>query len=478
MPRSRRDGPGASGPQPGAPTAGGSSVSRTGGPLATTDPTGLSALIHAHAAPAGRVWVAYSGGRDSAVLLHLAAQARCVLGARPLRAVYVNHGLNPDAARWGTHCAGACRALGVPLAALSVDARPARGESTQASARRARYAALGALLRPGDVLLTAHHRRDQAETVLLRALRGTGPDGLAAMAPARPLGRGWLLRPLLDWPEKRIAAQAARLNLAWIEDPANTAQRYDRAWLRTQLWPLIGARFPGAEAALARLATLARTDRAGPGAGSAAQPGPDALRVSDLRALPAPAQAAAVRARLARHGVVAPSAARLRAGLHALLTAAPDRQPELRWGNARLRRYRDHLHLLGEPPAAPVPAGLCWQPAAGPLDIPGAGTLRLHASTPADPGAGIAAARLDPAIRLDVRWRVGGERIATPAGHRELKKVFQEHGVPPWQRAHWPLLYRGDQCIAVAGLVAAEPWAARPGEPAWAVQWCPEAPGP
>jgi len=116
--------------------------------------------------------IAYSGGRDSHVLLHWLASQRAALAPHRLRAVHVEHGLHPDCARWAEHCAAVCAALGVPLDVRPVDARPAAGESAEAAARNARYAALAADMQAGDLLLTAHHQADQAETVLLALLRG------------------------------------------------------------------------------------------------------------------------------------------------------------------------------------------------------------------------------------------------------------------------------------------------------------------
>lgn len=425
------------------------------------DPGRLIALIDRHAAAAGTLWVAYSGGRDSTVLLHLVAGTRAALAPRTVRAVHVNHGLNPAAPRWAAHCEKVGAQLGVPVQVLEVDARPRAGEGPQAGARRARYAALRALLRPGDVLLTAHHRRDQAETVLLRALRGTGPDGLAAMAPARRCGPGWLIRPLLDWPDAQVEAYARHCALAWVDDPGNTAPRHARAWVRTVLWPTLTARWPGAEAALARLADHARAARE-------AQPDPPSeLRVAALRALSGARRAQAVRRYLAAREVPPPPAARLAEGLRALLEAGIDRRPALVWGGYSLRRYRDRVHLLPARLPAPPSQSLVWCPRDGALDVPGLGRLALQSGG----AGGFALARLAPDVALEVRFRAGGERLRLPGGHREVKKLFQEAGIPPWARARWPLLYRAGECVGVPGVALALPWAARANEPAWQPHW-------
>jgi tRNA(Ile)-lysidine synthase len=203
--------------------------------------------------PPQRLWVAYSGGLDSTVLLH-----RLAACATPgLRAAHIHHGLQPAADGWVRHCRSICRQLGVPLTVRRVRVADDDPRGPEAAARTARYAALRALLREGDVLATAHHQDDQAETLLLRLLRGSGVAGMAAMSEWSDIGRARLWRPLLGTPRETLAAYARRNGLGWIEDPHNMEPRYARSYLRAEVLPLLRRHWPQARESLARAARLA-----------------------------------------------------------------------------------------------------------------------------------------------------------------------------------------------------------------------------
>ena len=191
-----------------------------------------------------RLAVALSGGLDSTVLLHAAADAALPV---PLLAVHVNHGLHPSADQWQAHCAAACRKLGIELLSQRVAMAPG---NVEAQARRARYQAFDDLLGTGDLLLLAHHQDDQAETVLMRLAQGRGT---AAMPRTRQLpGGALLLRPFLGMPKRRLRAAAEQLGLDWLEDPSNADAAFDRNFLRHQVLPGLIERWPGVTAALAR----------------------------------------------------------------------------------------------------------------------------------------------------------------------------------------------------------------------------------
>ncbi|MFT4249068.1 MAG: tRNA lysidine(34) synthetase TilS, partial [Pseudomonas sp.] len=201
------------------------------------------------------VMVGFSGGLDSSVLLHWLACSPAQR-ARGLSALHVHHGLHPQADAWSRHCAAACAALDVPLRVVRVQVTRDAGEGLEAAARHARHAAFAEHLGHGQRLALAHHRDDQAETFLLRALRASGPDGLAAMTVQRPFAAGTLWRPLLEVSRVALLDYARRHRLAWIEDPANASLEHDRNFLRHRILPLLRERWPHADAALARSATL------------------------------------------------------------------------------------------------------------------------------------------------------------------------------------------------------------------------------
>lgn len=196
--------------------------------------------------------IAFSGGLDSTVLLHLLVTLSQRQPLPPLSALHVHHGLQAVAEAWPDHCRSVCAALGVPLDVVAVQVRP--GPSVERAAREARYAAFVAAIHRNEVLLTAQHRDDQAETLLFRLLRGAGVKGLAAMPAQRPLGQGHLLRPLLDVPRAELEAYARQHGLSWIEDPSNDDHRYARNYLRQRVFPVLAKQWPQASTTLARSA--------------------------------------------------------------------------------------------------------------------------------------------------------------------------------------------------------------------------------
>lgn len=424
--------------------------------------------------PAGcGYWVAYSGGRDSHVLLHRLARLRGRLVA-PLGAVHVNHHLQPEAERWAAHCREQCAALDIPLDVLDVAVDTAAGDGVEAAARKARLAAWSQWLPAGGVLLTAHHREDQAETLLLQLLRGAGPAGLAAMSPVSGFAAGLMARPLLDEPREALAAYAVREELRWIDDPSNDDPRFDRNFLRHHVIPLMRQRWPSLSRTLAR---AARRQAAGrrladeTGAGDHARaldPQTGALSVPALQALSPDRQSNLLRYWIVRAGFRLPSERVLSHIIDDVLQAAVDAEPRVAWGGAEVRRHRDRLFLM--PALAPVvrAQALRWRIADGPLWLDAAnGVLSAEPA----PGRGIAARFVDTPFAL--RFREGGECIR-PAGrshHRALKALLQERGVPGWERERIPLLYLGDDLVAVPGVVVGADVAAARDEDGWWPDW-------
>ncbi|EJM37300.1 tRNA(Ile)-lysidine synthetase, partial [Pseudomonas sp. GM33] len=196
--------------------------------------------------------IAFSGGLDSTVLLHLLAHLAKTESLPALSAIHVHHGLQAVADAWPEHCRSVCAALGIPLQTVRV--RVAPGASLERAARDARYHTFTEVTRPDEVLLTAQHRDDQAETLLFRLLRGAGVRGLSGMPRQRPLGKGHLLRPLLDVTRAELEAYANEHGLSWIEDPSNEDRQYSRNYLRHQVFPALTRRWPQAVATMARSA--------------------------------------------------------------------------------------------------------------------------------------------------------------------------------------------------------------------------------
>jgi len=369
-----------------------------------------------------------SGGVDSVVLVHALVQE----GLQP-RAVHVHHGLSPNADRWARFCRRLCKRLGVPLTVRRVRV----AKRNEASARAARYAAFRELA--FEVLALAHQLDDQAETVLLNLLRGAGPRGASGMPARGTLDGRVLLRPLLEVPRESIVAYAHEHRLEWIEDESNASDLFSRNFIRLHIAPLLARRYPRWREALARAA------------------GHFARRDADARGL--------LREFLSAQGVRAPSEARLVEMLKQLTSGAPGTLIE--HDGARLRVYRGAV-VVDRPKEARVFQPAEWRgerrlalPALG-------GELRFRRAR----GGGIDPKWLKDG-RLQVRLRSGGERLQPDPRRprRTLKNLFQEAGVPAWQRKKLPLLYCGAELVWAPGLGVDQRYAAPEKTSGWVPEW-------
>lgn len=433
----------------------------------------LRAVLEARAPTAATgLVVAISGGADSASLLAaLAAPGVAPFRGLPLRAVYVDHGLQAAATALRDACEALCDRLRVPLTILAVAVNCGAGVSIEAAARDARYAAIARHLAAGECVLTAHHASDQAETVLLQLLRGTGVKGLSAMPVCRRLGGGWHLRPLLEVPQADLRRFGAGAGIAAVSDPMNLDSRFDRVYLRRQVWPLLEARWPGAAIALSRSARHAADaqellDAAAARAGRALRDG-CALSVTGLRALAAAEQVNALRHWISARAVVPPSTARLAEALRQIMQAHADHLPAVAWGEHAVRRYRDRLFLTAAHPPR-VGGSREWHRATDPLLDLGEGLGQLQWSPQR---GGLDAGRLPPA--LVVRRRRGGETLKPQrrAKTQSLQHLCQSQGILPWMRDALPLLYAGNELIAVGDLWQDARWCVAAGEPGVTCVW-------
>jgi tRNA(Ile)-lysidine synthase len=391
---------------------------------------------------ARRYWVGFSGGADSTALLLALHSARQELRA-PLAAVHFDHGLQASARQWEIHCRDFCSVRGIPYRAVSLSVRRGRRESPEEAARNARYRAVAGLLDRDEMFLTAHHAEDQAETLLLNLMRGSGPDGLAGIPRLRTLGKGWVARPLLDVSRELLRQYLAENDIPWQEDPSNEDTSYDRNYLRQELFPLLEARWPGVAGRMARTARLTRQstnalsalieERSGAALGDRVCLSLDFLRSFDpeLRAL-------VMRQWLRRHEVPTLPEVRLLRFLEQLEDAKSGNEAETGWSGWQLKRYRDSLWLHRREPAyecaeAPWSSGMTLQLGND------SGRYRL----------------LGPEIPIPRGWRVGrraaGSRLRafSDGPSRRIKHILREAGIPPWLRLGIPVLYWDDEPVAV-----------------------------
>jgi tRNA(Ile)-lysidine synthase len=422
------------------------------------------------------VCVALSGGVDSVVLLDLLHGLSTDLSLR-LSALHVHHGLSPRADEWEAFCRSLCSQRAISFSSVRVAVDRNTGIGVEAAARMVRYEVFARS--DADYVALGHHLDDQVETFLLQLLRGAGPKGLSAMPVVRDPGwagagrrRGALLRPLLPVSRAQIEEYARTNGQQWVEDESNRNTDLDRNFLRHEVLPVLASRFPAYRETLSRAArnmaaaaaivdTLAEMDRR-------AIEREGGFSVRELREIPIDRALNVLRLKLAEADASMPPRSRLEEALRQCLAAAPDAQMCVRFGSWELRRYRDMLALVPQQSAAGDWSAR-WEGEAS-LALPGGlGNLQFIETI----GEGVAAARMRSAPVV-VRFRQGGERFE-PAGRprRQLKKLWQESGVPTWERRRIPLLFSGDVLIWAPGLGVAGPYQAQAGESGVRVEWEP-----
>ncbi|MDR3385726.1 MAG: tRNA lysidine(34) synthetase TilS [Rudaea sp.] len=397
--------------------------------------------------PAGAIAVGFSGGMDSSVLLHALAHIAGVR-ERGLRAIHIDHGLHTDSGHWAEHCRAFSASLGIAFEPVSIQIARDAGTGLEDAARRARQAAFAAHLAPGEILALAHHRDDQAETVLLKLLRGAGPEGLGGMRALRSAGNSHLWRPLLGLARATLAEYARANALDWIDDPSNTDTHLRRNFLRAEILPRLDQRWPDARAALAHSATWARAaadlieSQSIDALEKLRGPDPATMRWRDWLALPDALRDPVLRRWLRSLRLDEPAHLHVAQIQQQLRDAASDRLPCVRWQATEVRRYRELLYAMRPAPTAPKTWQARWDGSA--LGLPAGGTLALQTDAPRD---------LD-GLELTVRYRQGGE-LLKPAGKphtRELRLLLQEAAMPPWLRARVPLIFSHNELLAAGDL--------------------------
>jgi len=395
-----------------------------------------------------RVAIAFSGGLDSTVLAHALVKGRRRFAH--LRLLHVDHGLQDASAEWARHCVRQSRRWRVPIVVLRADIAKRKGDSPEAAARDARYGLFERTLEPGEVLVTAQHQNDQAETLLLQLFRGAGVAGLAAMPAIAPFARGRIARPLLGESRAELEDYARRHGLEWIEDPSNLETRFARNFLRHDVLPVLRKKWPTIESSLARsarnmadaqklLSSAARRDlaQAMDGAG---------LNVAVLRTFPAARRRNVLREFVSDARIDPPSSAKMMEIAGSLLTARADAQPEVRWPGCVMRRRSGRLELEVTS-ELPVEVHLQnalkswrWEKERE-FVVNGAGDRLALIEDSAGP---IDLERLPDVLQL--RPRGGGESLRHDARARtqSLKKLLQAARIPVDERARLPLLFAGE----------------------------------
>lgn len=394
--------------------------------------------------------VGYSGGLDSSVLLH---QLAAITQRPALHAVHINHQLSPYADTWQTHAQMVCDQLQVPLTVIKVPVPKNRGRGLEDAARAARYQAFESVIEDGDVLMLAHHQDDQAETMLLRLLRGAGVRGLAGMPLQRVVGKGDLLRPLLDYSRAELEEYAEAHQLKYVTDDSNDDMTFDRNYLRCNVMPLLESRWPGFARNWKHSAdVLANTSEAldqlaeidSEACGLQAERFGCSVQMHELRNFSLLRAFGVLRYSCEQFSIPVLPRNAFDAIMQELIPAKLDGQPKVSWAGGEARRFADTIYLLREIPEICSSGGVGWQ--RSDLDqsvfetaIDGVGQFRVDWSRPPP---------VDMSVRIGLRQ--GGEVIRVPGRNSKLlKQWFQEQRIPPWLRERTPLLFVQHELIAV-----------------------------
>jgi tRNA(Ile)-lysidine synthase len=404
--------------------------------------------------------VAFSGGMDSHVLLDALVSIQSSLAA-PIRAIHTDHGLQPQSANWTVHCRAICDTYGLSLTECQLHLSPVSGESLEAVAREARYRAIVAEMKPGELLLTAHHQDDQAETLLLQLLRGAGLSGLASMPAWNEFAQGYHARPLLSYSRKELEAYAHQKRLQWIEDGSNQDTAFDRNYLRHEVMPLLRNRWPAMPKTLSRSARhCAEADQLldgflGQQLKQIFNPEDGTLTITALRAQPAHHVGPLLRAWIKRSPFTIPDSATLSRIVKEVLLAGEDRNPQVCWSGAEVRRYRDRLYLMSPLDDFDASQSFIWK-GERTLSLPvGLGTLIFRQQESEGLPISLHTAQCRVRFRQDGEWcRPVGRGV-----NKRVKHLLQEQGVLPWMRERIPLLEIDGEIAAVIGVCLCDPLA-------------------
>jgi len=418
--------------------------------------------------------VAFSGGLDSVVLLHLLVECQKNISFQ-LQAQHVHHGLSPNADAWADFCQNVCTKLKVPLTISKVKVNKNSGLGIEAAAREERYKAL--LAADVDFICLAHHQDDQAETLLLQLARGAGVKGLAGMSAANKK----LLRPLLNIPRVALELYAKQHQLAWIEDESNVDTLFDRNFMRHEVLPILAKQYPAIKQTISRAAQhmaeaselldeLATLDIAScvNSLDSENQTIYRQINLQQLRQLSALRINNALRWWLVQHGLELPSRAQLQQITQQLMHAKADAAINIKvHQNFTLQRYHGRAYLVENMPSLAEDIQLQWR-GEDVMTLPDQSKLMFSKKL----GEGIAMRHLETK-KLKIQYRQGGETIKPVENRptRRLNALLQVANIPPWLRARLPLLFIDADLVLLPDIAVDVRFKSKPNETGLQVHW-------
>ncbi len=415
-------------------------------------------------------WVAFSGGVDSTLLLYLLSDYARQFEHVELKAIHVHHGLQSRANDWANHCQTICDSLSVPLVIERVTVSDDTQLGLEQRARNARWQVFDHLLGDGDALWLGHHADDQSETLLLNLLRGCGVTGAQAIKVKSQRNHYQLLRPLLSFSKLQLIEAATSMSLTWVDDPSNESIEFRRNFLRHEIFPRLESQWPGYRTSLNRFTSHMQQTHELLSEYAAS----DLERVSDGPSIHLPKLnrlSEARRANCLRFWILmqthyTPGASQLNQLIAQLSSASPESKVSLTWGNWSIQQAGEHLVILPSVQLEAISFSHQWTDWPEPLNIPEL-SLRLTVNKTSKGG-------LRPPTEFEkvtVRCRNGGERCH-PGFRRHstsLKKVYQELGIPSWQRNRIPLVFYNEKLVAAVGVFIEQQFVEQTGETQWLI---------
>ncbi|MGS0681159.1 tRNA lysidine(34) synthetase TilS [Shewanella sp. 125m-7] len=410
--------------------------------------------------------LAYSGGVDSEILAHGLSQfAKANLDIECLL-VHVHHGLSSNANTWAQHCISQAQHYELGCAIKRVEVKLAPRLSVEAQARTVRYQALLSELEHGDVLMTAHHQDDQLETVLLALKRGLGPKGLAAMGKVQRFEQeNWLIRPLLDFSKVEIEAYAKQHNITHIQDESNFDDKYDRNFLRLEVIPTLKQRWSAIAATASRSAELCALQQSVIDEETALRlpqlqhqkAGECTLDLDKLATYSKAWQSLLLRGHMESLGLAPPSKVQGEQILTQLLEAKIDASVEIRLADVVIRRFKRDGYFLSlsstlhitKKAYSPLTLSHIDVLLSGGVSLPTGSLLAAQTST-----TGFRLRLPTELEKVSIVFALPGSTRCQPHNRnkgRELKKLWQELGLPPWERGRVPLLCYDGKLVAACG---------------------------
>ena len=417
---------------------------------------------------ARRLLVALSGGVDSVSLLHKLCKLRTRYDLY-IVALHVDHQIHPESEQWMRHCQSQCDEFKVSLKTVKLNIQDS-GHGQEAAARQARYDWFHSQIGPTDVLVIAHHMRDQVETVLLRLFRGSGLLGLGAIHEMRRFGLGWMARPLLRVSKEEIIAYARENDLRYMDDPSNLDIHIDRNFVRHEVLPLIRSRWSGVDQTISRSSDHLKTVQSS--IDKSAQVDLEVflclsrptllgdygcVKITDLISLDQTRVVEVLRYWVRCEGLALPNTGKMNELMRQVFGNNTRGRGGIRWQEGEFRVYRNFLYLLPVQPKLCNPATRHWQG----LDAVCINEVGVALSVRHRRGSGIKLlSTKNSQFTLDWQHNV---RVFHPSGSghkRTIKNLFQEKGIPPWERRRLPYVYLDDDLVCIPGLAVEKAYAA------------------